>query len=261
MREPRGRSLRIGLPWCRSLLCSLFALALPLQATQAGFPDPLGELGGLFPGARLERGFDGGYVLTEGVTAGPDCMISFRDITLTRYREDPSRKDAQAGKLAKYNPRLGQSTIFRGPSSGMSNGIKFNHDSNMIAVLGADCGGRIDIYDPRYLDHESIAQDAYAVYRRDPDGGVYRVATDYGRCNGVLMMPDRKTLYIIGNDNGWLEFPNLTPGETSLQGHHQWIELPTHAAVGRGADADLRYLNSGRYRYRIRTQRYGYQLS
>ena len=125
----------------------------------------------------------------------------------------------------------GETSIFRSPS-GMSNGIKFDREGNMIAALGADYGGRmlvktemktgktyilsglyngrpynalndvtIDekgrIYfsDPRYLGHEAIYQDGYAVYRLDTDGTVTRVATDCGKCNGVLISPDQKTLY------------------------------------------------------------------
>jgi gluconolactonase len=140
----------------------------------------------------------------------------------------------------------------------MSNGIKFDREGNMIAALGADYGGRmlvktdmktgktyilsglfngrpynalndvsIDekgrIYfsDPRYLGHEPIFQDGFAVYRLDPDGSVHRVVTDCGKCNGVLVSPDQKTLYVIGNDNGWFEFQNLQEGEKTLQGAHQ----------------------------------------
>ena len=139
----------------------------------------------------------------------------------------------------------------------MSNGIKFDRDGNMIAALGADYGGRmlvktdmktgksyiltglfegkpynalndvtIDekgrIYftDPRYLGHEPIMADGFAAYRLDPDGTVTRVATDCGKCNGILISPDQKTMYIISNDNGWLAFENLKEGEKTLQGAH-----------------------------------------
>ena len=59
------------------------------------------------------------------------------------------------------------------------------------------------------------------MYRLDPDGSVHRVVTDCGKCNGVLVSPDQKTLYVIGNDNGWFEFQNLQEGEKTLQGAHQ----------------------------------------
>jgi len=171
--------------------------------------------------------------------------------------KDPSGKYLQAGNIWKHNPKTGETTIFRSPS-GMSNGIKFDREGNMIAALGADYGGqmlvktdmktgksyiltglydgkpynalndvtidekgRIYFSDPRYLGHEPIFQDGYAVYRLDTDGTVTRAATDCGKCNGVLISPDQKTLYIIGNDNGWFEFQNLKEGEKTLQGHHQ----------------------------------------
>jgi len=39
-------------------------------------------------------------------------------------------------------------------------------------------------------------------------------------------------LYIIGNDNGWLEFQNLKEGEKTLQGHHQLQAYDVDAATG-----------------------------
>jgi gluconolactonase len=244
----------------KGILPALAAIALSggaLAATDAGFPDPTGEPGYVAQGAKLERLFDGGCMLTEGVAAGHDGMIYFSDITFTKFCKDPSGKYLQAGNIWKFNPKTNEFSIFRSPS-GMSNGIKFDRDGNMIAALGADYGGRmllktdmksgksyiltglyngrpynalndisIDekgrIYfsDPRYLGHEPIEQDGYAVYRLDPDGSVQRVVTDCGKCNGVLVSPDQKTLYVIGNDNGWFEFQNLQEGEKTLQGHHQ----------------------------------------
>ncbi len=220
-------------------------------------PVPTGDTSFVPAGAKLELIFDGGCALTEGVAAGHDGMIYFSDITFTKFCKDPSGKFLQAGNIWKYNPKNGETAIFRSPS-GMSNGIKFDREGNMIAALGADYGGRMlvktdmktgktyilsglyngrpynalnDITidekgrmyfsDPRYLGHEAIYQDGYAVYRLDTDGTVTRVATDCGKCNGVLISPDQKTLYIIGNDNGWFEFQNLKEGEKTLQGHHQ----------------------------------------
>ena len=226
-------------------------------ADDPGFPAPVGDPAYVPAGAKLERIFDGGCMLTEGVAAGHDGMMYFSDITFTKFCKDPSGKWPQAGNIWKYNPKTGETSIFRSPS-GMSNGIKFDRDGNMIAALGADYGGRmlvktdmktgksyilsglfngrpynalndisIDqkgrIYfsDPRYLGHEPIEQDGYAVYRLDPDGSVHRAVTDCGKCNGVLVSPDQKTLYVIGNDNGWFEFQNLQEGEKTLQGAHQ----------------------------------------
>ena len=80
--------------------------------------------------------------MTEGVAAGHDGMIYFSDITFTKFCKDPSGKYLQAGNIWKYNPKTGETTIFRSPT-GMSNGIKFDRDGNMIAALGADYGGRM----------------------------------------------------------------------------------------------------------------------
>jgi gluconolactonase len=234
----------------------LIAASATAYAVDPGFPAPTGDPSLIPSGAKLDRVFDGGCVLTEGVSAGHDGMIYFSDITFTHFCKDPSGKFLQAGNIWKFNPQTGETTIFRSPS-GMSNGIKFDRDGNMIAALGADYGGRmliktdmstgksyilaglydgkpfnalndvtIDekgrIYfsDPRYLGHEPIFQDGYAVYRLDPDGTVTRVATNCGKCNGVLISPDQKTLYIISNDNGWFEFQNLKKGETTVQAAH-----------------------------------------
>lgn len=238
------------------LLLAGLALTAPAAAEDPGFPPPVGDPSVLPPDSRLERLFNGGCVLSEGVSAGHDGMIYFSDITFTKFCKDPSGKYLQAGNIWKYNPQTGETTIFRSPS-GMSNGIKFDREGNMIAALGADYGGRmllktdmqtgksyiltglfegkpynalndisIDekgrIYfsDPRYLGHEPIDQPGVAVYRLDPDGSVHRVVTDCGKCNGVLVSPDQKRLYIISNDNGWFDFMELKEGENTLRGAH-----------------------------------------
>jgi gluconolactonase len=238
------------------MLGAVLAVSATVYADDPGFPAPIGDASLVPEGARLDRVFDGGCMLTEGVAAGHDGMMYFSDITFTKFCKDPSGKYLQAGNIWKFNPRTGEATIFRSPS-GMSNGLKFDRDGNMIAALGADYGGRmlvktdmktgktyilsglydgkpynalndvtIDekgrIYftDPRYLGHEPIFQDGYAAYRLDTDGTVTRVATNCGKCNGILISPDQKTMYIISNDNGWFEFQNLKKGESTVQAGH-----------------------------------------
>jgi len=235
---------------------TMLAMSTIAYAVDPGFPAPVGDRSLVPANARLDRIFDGGCMLTEGVAAGHDGMMYFSDITFTKFCLDPSGKYKQAGNIWKFNPQTGETTIFRSPS-GMSNGIKFDRDGNMIAALGADFGGRmliktdmstgksyiltgvykgepynalnditIDekgrIYftDPRYLGHEPVFQDGFAAYRLDPDGSVSRVATNCGKCNGILISPDQKTMYIVSNDNGWLEFQNLQEGETTVQAGH-----------------------------------------
>lgn len=235
---------------------ALLAFSSGVHAADAGFPAPVGDPAIVPAGARLERIFDGGCMLTEGVAAGHDGMVYFSDITFTAFCKDPSGKFRQAGNIWKHNPKTGETTIFRSPS-GMSNGLKFDRDGNMIAALGADFGGRMLIKtdmksgksyilaglydgrpfnalndvtidekgrmyftDPRYLGHEGIYQDGYAAYRLDPDGTVTRIAANCGKCNGILISPDQKTMYIVSNDNGWFEFQNLKKGESPVQNAH-----------------------------------------
>lgn len=202
------------------------------------------------PGAKLEKIFDGGVVLTEGVAVAPDGMVYFSDITFSHASTD--KKGAiEAGHIWKYDPKTGKTTIFRSPS-GMSNGIKFDAAGNMIVAEGADYGGRrvtrtnmktgksyiiaglfegrpfnspndvtIDekgrIYfsDPRYVGHEPIDQPVQAVYRIDPDGSIHRIITDAGKPNGVCVSPDQKTLYVVSNDNGSFSIGRL-PKDTPL---------------------------------------------
>ena len=223
----------------------------------SGFPEPVGDSSVLPEESRLMRLFDGGCYITEGVAAGHDGLMYFSDITFTSVCKNETESFSQAGNIWVYDPKSGESKIFRSPS-GMANGIKFDAEGNMIAALGADYGGRmivrtdmttgksiiltgvyknrpynapnditIDeegrIYfsDPRYLGHEPVFQPGYAVYRIDPDGTVHRVITNGGKVNGVLVSPNQKTLYVVSNDNGWLDMLRLGKDEAALiQGDH-----------------------------------------
>lgn len=222
------------------------------RAEDPGFPAPTGDPSVLPAGAKLDRVFDGGCRLTEGVATSPDAMVYFSDITFTKFCHDPSGKYAQAGNIWKYDPKTKQAVVFRSPS-GMSNGMKFDADGNLIIAEGADFGGRmlvktdmhtgksyilsglydgrpysalndltIDekgrIYftDPRYLGWEPVNQPVQAVYRLDPDGKVTRLITDAGKPNGVQVSPDQKTLYVLAHDNGAFDF--LEEGEKSQKG-------------------------------------------
>ena len=188
-------------------------------------------------GAKVEKIFDAGVVLTEGVAVAPDGTVYFSDITFSHVSKDKNGA-IEAGHIWKFDPKTLKATIFRSPS-GMSNGIKFDAKGDMIVAEGADFGGRrvirtdmktgksyiiaglfegrrfnspnditIDekgrIYfsDPRYLGHEPIEQPVQAVYRIDTDGSIHRIITDAGKPNGVCISPDQKTLYVVSNDNG-----------------------------------------------------------
>jgi gluconolactonase len=91
---------------------------------------------------------------------------------------------------------------------------------NALNDISIDVKGRIYFTDPRYLGHEPVQADGFAAYRLDPDGKVTRIATDCGKCNGILVSPDQKKVYIVSNDNGFLAFENLKQGEKSLSGPH-----------------------------------------
>jgi len=239
--------------------CALYALVVvgalasgPVRAEDPGFPAAKGDSNVLPAGAKLDRVFDGGCMLTEGVAASPDGMVYFSDITFTKFCKDPSGKFAQAGNIWKYDPKTKQATVFRSPS-GMSNGMKFDAQGNLVIAEGADFGGRrltktdmktgksyvlsglydgapynalndltIDdkgrIYftDPRYLGWEPMTQPVQAVYRLDPDGKVTRLITDAGKPNGVQGSPDQKTLYVLSHDNGAHNF--MEKGETAQKG-------------------------------------------
>ena len=203
---------------------------------------PSGDPSILPPDAKLETLFTGGQVLTEGVAAGHDGMMYFSDITFT---SQAGKDGMEAGHIWKYNPKTGETTIFRSPS-GMSNGIKFDANGDMIVAEGADFGGRrvirtdmktgksyiiaglydgrpfnsanditIDekgrIYfsDPRYLGHEPVDQPVMGVYRVDPDDSIHRIITDAGKPNGVAVSPDQQTLYVVSNDNGATGFDRI----------------------------------------------------
>ena len=203
--------------------------------------------------AKLEKLFDGGVVLTEGVAIAPDNMVYFSDITFSHVAKD-KKGVIEAGHIWKYDPKTGKATIFRSPS-GMSNGIKFDAAGNMIVAEGADYGGRrvtrtdmktgksyiiaamfegkpfnspnditIDekgrIYfsDPRYLGHEPIEQPVQAVYRIDPDGTIHRIITDAGKPNGVCVSPDQKTIYVVSNDNGTTGLDRIPKDTPVLKG-------------------------------------------
>ena len=198
------------------------------------------------PGSKLEKVFDGGLVLTEGVAVAPDGMVYFSDITFSHVSKETTGR-LEAGHIWKFDPATGKTTIFRSPS-GMSNGLKFDAEGNLIIAEGADYGGRrvvktdmktgksyilaalfegrplnspndltIDekgrIYfsDPRYLGHEPIEQSVQAVYRIDLDGSLHRIITDAGKPNGVCVSPDQKTLYVVSNENGSTGIGRIPP--------------------------------------------------
>jgi gluconolactonase len=252
-------------------------------------PPPTGDPSILPPGAKLELLFDKA-IFTEGPAVAPDNCVYFSDITFT------FASDMQAGHIWKYDPKTGETTIFRSPS-GMSNGLKFDAEGNLIAALGADYGGRmlvktdmktgksyiltglyngrpynalndvtIDekgrIYfsDPRYLGHEPIDQPIMGVYRYDPDKSVHLIITDAGKPNGVCVSPDQKTLYVVSNDNGCWANERIPEGPEGKELAYIPTPIPTNVAFGRGEYSKTLYVTAGHMLYKIQMMKDGYLL-
>lgn len=209
----------------------LATMALALAASTAFAQEPTGDPSIISAGAKLEVLFDGAF-FSEGPAVALDGSVYFSDIT---FSQDSGM---QAGHIWRYDPKTGQTAIYRSPS-GMSNGLKFDALGQLIAAEGADFGGqrvtrtdlatgkaeiiaglyegrpfnapndisidekgRIYFSDPRYLGHEPLDQPVMAVYRIDPDGTIERIITDAGKPNGVCVSPDQQSLYVVSNDNG-----------------------------------------------------------
>lgn len=245
-----------------ALLAALFLLPGGL-ASQQPTKGPI-----VPPDAKLELLFDGGLVLTEGVAVAPDGKVYFSDITFSHVSKEKLGR-LEAGHIWVHDPKTGKTTIFRSPS-GMSNGIKFDADGNLLAAEGADSGGRrvtrtdmttgkatilahlfegkpfnapnditldekgrVYFSDPRYLGHEPIEQPIQAVYRIDPDGKIHRIITDAGKPNGVAVSPDQKTLYVVSNDNGSFGIerqPKVEPTRKGLMALHAYDLAPDGTA-------------------------------
>ena len=233
MRSARSVSARAALGDIQ--LSAVMAIALVAVTAgaddEAPLPGPSGDPGIVAPDAEIETLFDGA-LFTEGPAVAPDGSVYFSDITFTAL------SDMQAGHIWRYDPKSGETAVYRSPS-GMSNGLKFDAQGRLIACEGADYGGRrvtrtdlatgkteilaglymgrplnspndvsldekgrIYFSDPRYVGHEPVDQEIFAVYRIDPDGSIARIITDAGKPNGVAVSPDQQSLFVVSNDNG-----------------------------------------------------------
>ncbi|HET7897717.1 MAG TPA: SMP-30/gluconolactonase/LRE family protein, partial [Flavisolibacter sp.] len=174
--------------------------------------------------------FSAGEEFLEGVTMSPDGLLYFSDFP--NFEGAPHK----AGIIWTLDPKTGESRVFRSPS-GMSNGMKFDANGDLVICEGGNFGGRsivrtdfktgksyilaglyngkrfnspndltIDekgrIYftDPRYLGPETIEQNGMNVYRIDTNGTVHLAAANIAKPNGVVLSPDQKTLYVANND-------------------------------------------------------------
>lgn len=211
----------------RGCLVQLAMIAVPAVAqNQPDAPRPTGDATFVRPTAKLEKVFSNG-INTEGPAVAPDGSVYFVDVPLSR---DHPR---QAGRIWRYDPRTGTSTIYRSPS-GKALGIRFDQSGRMVVAEFADFGGRritrtdlgtgdseivaalyqgkpfnspndlsIDeqgrIYFTDYgfaAPHETPHQTVDGVYRVDPDGSVERIIARVGLPNGIVVSPDQNTLYV-----------------------------------------------------------------
>src|SRR5260221_4677217 len=100
-----------------AVIGALLAMSAAVYAADPStFPAPTGDTRFVPAGAKLELVFDGGCALTQGVSAGPDRMIYFSDITFPKFCQDTARKNPHAGKIWKHNPTNRQTPNFPSPS-------------------------------------------------------------------------------------------------------------------------------------------------
>lgn len=182
-------------------------------------------------GARVEK-LAGDFQFVEGPAYGPDGLLLFSDIpanSIIRYVGD------------------GKTEVFLRPS-GQSNGLAFDATGNLWACqhelrrvvridpehretqhivadrydgkklnspndLALDGYGGLYFTDPRYGGGEPLEQPVKGVYWVSPKGEVKRVIDTLKLPNGILVSPDRKTLYVA--ENGTREifaWPIVEPG-------------------------------------------------
>ena len=194
-----------------------------------GFAQKIAASDILAANATVKQLFKGEDIL-EGPTMSPDGILYFSNFPLS------NGKPGKAGMIWSLNPVTGESKVFRSPS-GMSNGMMFDGNGDLIVCEGADFGGRrvtktdmntgksviiaglyqgrpfnspndldIDeqgrIYftDPRYNGLEPVEQNLMGVYRIDKDGSIHLVAANVTKPNGIIISPDQKTLYVANAD-------------------------------------------------------------
>src|SRR5258706_6855416 len=85
--------------------------------------------------SKLTEVFSGGETFLEGPTMSIDGILFFSDITFT------SVSGMKAGIIWTFNPQTKEAKVYRSPS-GMSNGLMFDGNGDLIACEMADFGGR-----------------------------------------------------------------------------------------------------------------------
>jgi gluconolactonase len=172
-------------------------------------------------GAQLELLWGEGE-FTEGPVPAADGAILFSDI---------------GDRIMRFDPASKITTVFRSPS-GKSNGLKFDPQGHLVACEGAGPGGnrRISITnengevraltdryegkrynspndlaiapsgtvyftDPRYVGDDPRELDFEGVFLIDPGGKVRLATRDVEKPNGIIVVPDGKTVYVSDNNS------------------------------------------------------------
>lgn len=231
---------------------------VPLSAAHAG---PV-----FAEGAEAEKLF-GGASGAEGPAPHPNGSVYFVDVTTTL-----GQKEKEFGRLWRHDIGSGETTLFL-PHAGQPNGMTVARNGDLVVAQAADWGGRrivrVDpetmkttlvaglfegapfnapndiaadgagrfyFTDPRYLGHEPIEQDAFGVYRIDPDGKVARVIEDLQGPNGIAIHPDGRTLYVAEYDVGFHDLSRYADGKP-------WPEKGDMKLMAYDLDADGRVAN------------------
>lgn len=184
----------------------------------------------LAPDAKVKELFSDGEEFLEGPAMSPDGLLYFSDFPNHEGKAD------KAGIIWTLQPATGESRVFRSPS-GMSNGLAFDANGDLVICEGGNEGGRrivrtemktgksvilasmynnkrlnspndlvvdekgrIYFTDPRYLGPETIEQNGMNVYRIDTDGSVHLAAANIAKPNGLVVSPDQQTLYVANCD-------------------------------------------------------------
>lgn len=223
--------------WLGLLLGSCF---FPVVSGAADELTPPSGDGAILPkDTRVETLWNAGE-FTEGVAVAPDGMIYFSDIT----------NGDKPGRILRFDPQTKETSVFCA-DSGQSNGLMFDRDGRLFASCGANHGQRalcrftpegemvvvVDRYkgkqlnspndlvihpngsiyftDPRYVGDEPVELDHMSIFRYEPRSRTLkRMTSDITKPNGVVLSPDKKTLYVAETDNGTADIskadnPNL----------------------------------------------------
>jgi gluconolactonase len=216
-------------PFCSHLVTASFVLSLfvtfacPASAEQK----PIPEIGPTGPVVELHKGLQ----FTEGPADDGQGNIYFTDIPADRiyiHTKDGKLETflegaghcnglmfdakgtlyacAMDGKIISVDTKTKKIT----PLVEMYDKIRFNAPNDLVL----DKQGGIYFTDPRFRAPTPLPQKIEGVYYRSAAGDVTRVAVVTKACNGVILSPDEKTLYVIPSMQAeMLAFPVLGPGK------------------------------------------------